>query len=111
MPEQPPDPQQLALLREKVPEVYAMWVDVVQKRNDHELWQSKKAIRQPYLLARLGQVFGLVAVLGVLVLGGYALYLDHAWIAAFLGAVDVIGLAAVFNGNQNQPRRERNQRT
>ncbi|OBB42476.1 hypothetical protein [Mycolicibacterium fortuitum] len=70
------------------------------------MWQSKKATRQPYLLASLGQWLGLVAVLGVLVVAGIAVYLDHAWVGAVLGVIDVIGLAAVFNGNQGRRRQK-----
>lgn len=101
---QTPDPDQLAELRVKVPEVYELWIETTRKRNEHELWQSKKATRQPYLLASLGQWLGLVAVLGVLVVAGIAVYLDHAWVGAVLGVIDVIGLAAVFNGNQARRR-------
>ncbi|MDV6277603.1 hypothetical protein R3Q06_29355 [Rhodococcus erythropolis] len=54
LPEQAPDPNQLAELREKVPEVYDLWIETTRKRNDHEIWQSRKIIRQPYLLASLG---------------------------------------------------------
>lgn len=104
LPEQAPDPNQLAELREKVPEVYDLWIETTRKRNDHEIWQSRKIIRQPYLLASLGQWLGLTAVLGVLILAGYAFHLDHPWVGAVLGVFDVIGLAAVFNGNQSNRR-------
>ncbi|MFV8301318.1 hypothetical protein ACNQP7_31970 [Mycolicibacterium fortuitum] len=49
-------------MKAKVPEAYELWIETTRKRNDHELWQSKKATRQPYLLASLGQWLGLVAV-------------------------------------------------
>ncbi|WP_230872110.1 hypothetical protein [Mycobacterium canetti] len=52
--------------------MYELWIDTTRKRNDHEIWQSRKAVRQPYLLASLGQWLGLVAVLGVLGLAGLA---------------------------------------
>lgn len=89
-----------------MPEAYELWIETTRKRNDHELWQSKKATRQPYLLASLGQWLGLVAVLGMLVIAGIAVYLDHAWVGAVLGVIDVIGLAAVFNGNQGKRQRK-----
>jgi hypothetical protein len=49
---------------------------------------------------------GLTAVLGVLVVAGLAIFLGHPWIGAVLGVIDVIGLAAVFNGNQGRRRDE-----
>ncbi|MFV8049970.1 hypothetical protein [Mycobacterium sp. 48b] len=44
--------------------------------------------------------------MGVLVVAGIAVYLDHAWVGAVLGVIDVIGLAAVFNGNQGRRRQK-----
>lgn len=85
-----------------MPEVYQLWIDTTRERSEHDLWKSKKAVRQPYLLASLGQWLGLLAVLSVLVIAGLAVYLDHAWVGAILGIIDVIGLAAVFNGNQGR---------
>jgi cadmium resistance protein CadD (predicted permease) len=98
----------LAELKAKVPEVYELWIESTRKRTDHEIWQSKKAVRQPYLLASLGQWLGLTAVIGVLVLAGVAVYFGHGVVAGVLGVVDIIGLAAVFNGNQGRRRPPQN---
>jgi hypothetical protein len=100
LPEQPPNADQLAELKAKAPEAYDLWIETTRKRADHDIWQSQKAVRQPYLLASLGQWLGLAAVLSVLVLADLAVYLDHPWVGGILGVIDVIGLAAVFNGNQ-----------
>lgn len=89
--------------------MYDLWIDTVRKRNDHQIWQSKKAVRQPYLLASLGQWLGLIAVLSVLVLAGFAVYLNQPWVGGILAAFDVIGLVTVFNGNQGK-RRENDER-
>lgn len=86
-----------------------MWIETTRKRADHDIWQSQKTVRQPYLLASLGQWLGLAAVLSVLVLAGLAVYLDYPWVGGILGVIDVIGLAAVFNGNpvrRREPRRQ-----
>lgn len=87
-----------------MPEVYELWIETTRKRSDHELWQSRKAVRQPYLLASLGQWLGLVAVLAVLVLAGYVAHEGHGVVAGVLGVVDIVGLAAVFNGTQGRRR-------
>jgi hypothetical protein len=105
---QVPDADQLAELKAKVPEAYDLWIESTRKRTDHEIWQSRKSVRQPYLLATLGQWLGLVAVIAVLILAGVALTYGHGVVAGVLGVVDIIGLAAVFNGNQG--RRQRKQR-
>lgn len=82
--------------------MYALWIETTRSRNEHELWASRKSIRQPYLLASLGQWLGLTAVLAVLALAAYAVFLGSPILAGVLGVVDIIGLAAVFNGNQNK---------
>lgn len=84
--------------------MYDLWIETTRKRNDHEIWQSRRATRQPYLLASLGQWLGLVAVLSVLVLAGYCVYRGSTVLAGVLGVVDIVGLAAVFNGNQGKRR-------
>lgn len=85
-----------------MPEVYELWVETTRKRNDHEIWQSRKVVRQPYLLASLGQWLGLAAVLAVLILAAYAVSVGSTVLAGVLGVIDIIGLAAVFNGNQGK---------
>jgi hypothetical protein len=102
LPEQAPNAAQLEELKRRAPEAYDLWIDTTRKRVDHDIWRSRKAVRQPYLLGTVGQVFALVAVLAVLCLAGLAFYLDHPWAGAFLGIVDIIGLAAVFNNNQGR---------
>lgn len=92
----------MADMRERAPEAYDLWIDMSRSRNEHELWASRKSIRQPYLLASLGQWLGLIAVLAVLGLAAYALHLGSPIVATILGVVDVIGLAAVFNGNNRR---------
>lgn len=106
MPEQAPNADQLAELNAKAHEAYALWIETIRLRNEHEIWQSRKAIRQPYLLALTGQSFGLVAVLAVLALAAYAVHEGSVILAGVLGVVDIIGVAAVFNGNQGRRRRD-----
>lgn len=48
-------------------------------------------------------------MLGVLVLAGYAIHLGSPVVAGILGVVDVISLAAVFNGNNRAIAHERHQ--
>lgn len=97
----------MAELKANDPEVYRLWVTALRKRINHDMWMEKAPIRVPFTTALIGQALGLVAVLAVLGIAAYALYLDHGWIAAFLGALDIIGLAAVFNGNSGGRHRER----
>lgn len=104
LPEQAPDAAQLEELKRRAPEAYQLWIETTRKRVDHDIWRSKKATRQPYLLASLGQWLGLMAVLAVLVLAGFAVHYGHGVVAGVLGVVDIIGLAAVFNGNQGRRR-------
>ncbi|WP_161925913.1 hypothetical protein [Gordonia crocea] len=100
--------EQLRILRESAPEVYQMWVRTTEQKLNDDSINGRRLVRQPYRLASLGQILGLVAVLGVLVLAGYAVHAGSPILAGVLGVVDIIGLAAVFNGNNNsRERRER----
>jgi predicted lipid-binding transport protein (Tim44 family) len=99
-------------LKRRAPEAYDLWIETTRKRVDHDIWRSRKATRQPYLLASWGQWLGLIAVLAVLVLAGFGAYEGHGVVAGVLGAIDIIGLAAVFKGNQGRAQRQRrNQET
>lgn len=89
-------------LRERAPEAYKLWINTTESRNDHEIWASRKTIRQPYLLASLGQWLGLFAVLAVLGLAGFAVHLGYTVFAGIVVAIDVVALAAVFNGNNRK---------
>ncbi|GED96442.1 hypothetical protein nbrc107697_04810 [Gordonia crocea] len=85
-----------------------MWVRTTEQKLNDDSINGRRLVRQPYRLASLGQILGLVAVLGVLVLAGYAVHAGSPILAGVLGVVDIIGLAAVFNGNNNsRERRER----
>jgi predicted lipid-binding transport protein (Tim44 family) len=102
LPDQTPNAAQLEELKQRAPEAYELWLETTRKRVDHDIWRSQKAIRQPYLLASLGQWLGLLAVLAVLVLAGFVAHEGHGVVAGVLGVIDIIGLAAVFNGNQGR---------
>lgn len=91
--------EQMVELRERAPEAYALWIETMRSRNDHEIWLSRRTVRQPYLLANFGQFCGLFAVFGAFAVAGYALYQGSTVVAGILGVVNVIGLAAVFNGS------------
>lgn len=105
LPEQAPDAAALEELKQRAPEAYDLWIETARKRVDHDIWRSQRATRQPYRLASLGQWLGLAAVLGVMVLAGYVAHEGHGVVAGVLGVIDIIGLAAVFNGNQGRHRK------
>lgn len=102
-----PNTQELVELKSESPEAYAAWLRMIEKRSDHDMWMEKAPYQLPATIAKRGQSLGLTAVVAVLILAAWALYLDHAWIAAFLGAVDIIGLAAVFSNNQGGAHRKK----
>lgn len=52
----------------------------------------------PLKVIRSGQLAALTALLAVLVLAGYALYLDRVWFGGVLAGLDVLGILAIFMG-------------
>jgi hypothetical protein len=91
-----PDPEQLLRLKRETPEAYKAWLRIIEERARHDMWMERAPYALPAAIVKRGQILALVAVLAVLVVAGYALYLDHEWIATFLVAIDLAGLAAVF---------------
>lgn len=57
---------------------------------------EKAPLRLPYDLARRGQWFGLLALVFMLGLTGYAIYADHPWVAGILGVLDFVGIVLAF---------------
>jgi hypothetical protein len=96
LPSPMPDAAGIAELKRADPKAYSMWLRLTEKRANHDMWIEKAPIRTPARIARTGQLLGLVAVLAVLALAGYALYNHEPWVAGFLAAIDVVALAAVF---------------
>lgn len=94
-----PDRQEMAAMREQTPELYNLYVTGLQKSVDADFIQRTYPYTEPMKNVRSGRRYGLVAVLGVLCLAGYALYLDLPWFAGVITAIDVIGLAAVFGSD------------
>jgi len=69
----------------------------MERQHEHDLAMERASVERPGKIATRGQYLAVVVVVSVLALAGYALYLHEPWLAGVLGAIDLIGLAAVFN--------------
>jgi hypothetical protein len=103
-----PDPDKARQLREVDPKLYRQWRREVSKQAEHDRWIEAAPFKVPARVTLRGQVLGLIAVLFVLALAGYAVYKDHSWAAVVLTGIDVVGLAAVFasSSKEQEPRHE-----
>lgn len=99
--QQYPDVDTAAALREKAPEAYKVWLETIQHNNQTENHIRVASVDNPKRIASAAQITGLIAVLAVLALAAFALYLDKPWFATIIAALDIVGLAAVFAGNSN----------
>ncbi|MDO5670842.1 MAG: phage holin family protein [Corynebacterium sp.] len=100
-----PDPLTARELKEHAPEVYEAWIETTKQTIATDNHIRRAYVDNPRRIAMRGQLLGLIAVLGVLALAGFAAWLDHPWLAGVLVAIDVVALAAVFNSGSS-PRRQ-----
>jgi hypothetical protein len=99
LPVQMPNADALEKLRKADPKLYKIWVDLVADRVKHDMWMERAPYELPYKLAKRGQSAAIVGLIIVAILCGLAIYLDHPWVAAFLGGVDLVGIVAAFAGS------------
>lgn len=95
-----PDPETSEELRTRAPEVYQAWVRTTADTINTDNYVRRRAVDNPRKIAILGQVVGLVAVLAVFSLAGYAVHENQPWLAGFLCSVNVVMLAGAFTGNR-----------
>lgn len=101
-----PDPDTAAELRNKAPEVYRAWIETTKATIDTDNYVRRAAVDNPRDMARLGQILGIVAVLALFGLAAWAAFLDLPWLAAFLGGINVVGLATAFVRNRRSEKEE-----
>ncbi|SES33967.1 hypothetical protein [Corynebacterium cystitidis] len=103
-----PDQATMAKMREETPELYEFYIDSMKKGVQADYIQRTYPYTEPLKNANAGRRYGLVAVIGVLIIAGYALYLDHPWFAGVITAIDIIGLAAIFSNSPRSSEKPKN---
>jgi hypothetical protein len=91
--------QELRELRELDVRAYELQLRRMERQHEHDLAMERASVERPGKFATRGQYLALLVVLGVLALAAYALYEHEPWLSGVLGAIDLIGLAAVFNSS------------
>ena len=66
------------------------------REQEHQMQMEALALKQPYILARRGQVFGLTSLLLMVGLAVYLAYLHQPGWAVAIGALDFAAVVAVF---------------
>lgn len=96
LPIQLPDPDALAELKKKDPKAHKLWLKELKQQMKHQRFMESARYRMPLKVIRSSQLAALVALLGVLALAAYALFMDRPWIAAILAAIDVATIVTIF---------------
>lgn len=91
--------QELRELRELDVRAYEMQLRRIERQHEHDLAMDRTLVERPGRFATRGQYLALLVVLSVLALAAYALYEHEPWLSGVLGAIDLIGLAAVFTSS------------
>lgn len=92
-----PDGAALAELKRQDPQAHAMWLRQVEKQMDHQRFMEAAIYAMPLKVMKSAHRSALAALLVLLSLTAYALYLDHQWFAALFGALDVVAIIGVFS--------------
>lgn len=91
-----PDTQALAVMRDEVPEVYGVYVKALERAVEDESFTVRAPFTVPAKFAARAQRYSLVLVLASLAVVVYALYAGNSWAVGLFGAIDLVGLAAMF---------------
>lgn len=96
-----PDISEMARMKSETPELYEAYVRAIHSQIEADHVARTAPYFEPTKVARRGQLFGLIAVLSVLVFCGYLAFLGHSVSATIIAAIDLATLAAVFaSGNR-----------
>ncbi|MGV0805758.1 hypothetical protein [Mycolicibacterium setense] len=93
-------------MKHQTPELYETYVFALRKTVESDIFMREAPYRIPDRGRSQGQRFGLLAVVGGFAVSAWFAYLGHEWIGGGIAIFDVIGLAAVFNGNQGKRQRK-----
>jgi len=94
--------QDLRELRELDVRAYEMQLRLIERQYEHDLAMDRALVERPGKFATRGQYLALLVVLSVLALAAYALHEHEPWLSGVLGAIDLIGLAAIFNSSASK---------
>lgn len=108
-----PSPQELAAYKEVDPNIvkFLMESASLEQKHRHEIDQKKMDLikRSDNRIGQInwwGMFFAFLSIVVLVILSGYALYLDRPWFAGFLGTGTLITVASIFiNRKQGNIRR------
>lgn len=90
----------LSRMRTELPEFYEQHIENMRAARELEDFETRSRYEVPAKYARRGQMLGLAATLATLGVVVLAILNKTAWVAAVLGTIDLIAIAAVFGSNQ-----------
>jgi hypothetical protein len=98
MPMAVPSASEAAQLKSQAPEVYDLWLDLTREKARDDAAVQRLPFEHPFQLARRGQWFGIVALMGVL---GFCAYLASigggvAYVAGVIAALDLVAIISSF---------------
>ncbi|WP_298965537.1 DUF2335 domain-containing protein [uncultured Methylobacterium sp.] len=99
-----PSPKALEQFRSLVPDAPERILRQWEAEAEHRRAQERTALRGAVSRERLGQAGAIVFVTQVLAVVALALWLDHPWIAAILGAGTITSVVGAFLYQRHHPR-------
>ncbi|QQU24942.1 hypothetical protein [Corynebacterium ulcerans] len=104
-----PDLDEMTRMRKDTPELYQAYVKAINAQIDADHKARTLPYVEPGTIAKRGQIFGLIAVVAVLVFCAYLAFLGHVISASIIAAFDLVALASVFASGKDEKQGERKQ--
>lgn len=105
-----PSPQELAAYKNIDPKIVDYLISASVKEQEHrhktdddKLNMLKEADKRDGRMNWWGMFFAFLSIVTMILLAGYALYLDKPWFAGIMGATTLVSVASVFINNKNKP--------
>lgn len=88
------------------PQELAAYKNIDPRMDSNKLNMIRKADRRDGRMNWWGMFFAFLAIVVMIALAGYALYLDKPWFAGIMGASTLVSVASIFiksNDNKSKP--------
>lgn len=98
-----PDLDEMVRMKRETPELYETYVSALRSQIKSDEIARTAPYTEPAKVVNRGQLFGLIAVVAVLIFCGYLASLGHSVSAGIIAALDLVALASVFaNGGDDK---------
>lgn len=100
-----PSPQELAAYKEIDPRIVELLISMSKSEQEHRHITEKMKLKilrrtegRDERISWWGMVFAFLSILAIIILAGWALYLNRPWFAGILGTIGIGSIVSIFVG-------------